>query len=81
MPGPPDRLRSADGNRSATRSLWQSALSTSARHVRRAVTSATADIGPTRGDKPRLLATWEQPLRMLALAQVLLAVGLLLTHR
>lgn len=61
-------------------SMSQRALSTPARHVRRKVTDATAQIGEARWDRPTLLATWERPLQLLALAHVLLATGLLLTH-
>ncbi len=61
-------------------SLAQRALSTPARHLRRRVTTATAEIGGTRWDKSTLLATWESPLRLVAVAHVLLATGLLLTH-
>ncbi len=61
-------------------SMAQRALSTPARHVRRKVADATAEIGETRWDRSTLLATWERPLQLLALAHVLLAIGLLLTH-
>ena len=61
-------------------SMSQRALSTPARHVRRKVTDATAKIGEASWDRATLLATWERPLRLLALAHVLLAIGLLLTH-
>ncbi len=61
-------------------SMSQRALSTPARHVRRTVTDATAEIGEARWDRSTLLATWERPLQLLALAHVLLAIGLLLTH-
>ena len=64
----------------ATLSLSQRALSTPARHVRRRAATASADIGDARWDKSTLLATWEHPLRLLVVAHVLLAVGLLLTH-
>jgi hypothetical protein len=60
--------------------MAQRALSTPARHVRRKVTHATARIGETDWDRPTLLATWERPLRLLATAHVLLAIGLLLAH-
>ena len=61
-------------------SMTQRALSTPARHVRRKVEHATAEIGEASWDRATLLATWERPLQLLALAHVLLAVGLLLTH-
>ena len=61
-------------------SMSQRALSTPARHVRRRVTAATAEIGDARWDRSTLLATWERPLHLLALAHALLAIGLLLTH-
>jgi len=61
-------------------SMAQRALSTPARHIRRSVTSASAEIGEARWDRSTLLATWERPLQLLALAHVLLAIGLLLTH-
>ncbi len=61
-------------------SMSQRALSTPARHVRRRVTGATAEIGEARWDRSTLLATWERPLQLLAVAHVLLAIGLLLTH-
>jgi hypothetical protein len=61
-------------------SMAQRALSTPARHVRRRAITATAEIGEERWDRSALLATWERPLRLLALAHVLLAVGLLLIH-
>jgi hypothetical protein len=44
------------------------------------VTDATAEIGDERWDRSTLLATWERPLLLLAVAHVLLAIGLLLTH-
>ena len=62
-------------------SMTQRLLSTPARHVRRKVPDATAEIGRARWDRSTLLATWERPLQMLAVAHVLLALGLLLTHR
>jgi hypothetical protein len=61
-------------------SMSQRALSTPARHVRRRATDATAEIGDARWDRSTLLATWERPLLLLAVAHVLLAIGLLLTH-
>ncbi|MEA2002956.1 MAG: hypothetical protein U9N84_13860 [Actinomycetota bacterium] len=60
--------------------MTQRTLSTPARHVRRGVTIATAEIGEARWDRSTLLATWERPLQLLAVAHVLLAIGLLLTH-
>lgn len=60
--------------------MSQRALSTPARHVRRSVSDATAQIGAARWDRSMLLATWERPLQLLALAHILLAIGLLLTH-
>ena len=61
-------------------SLVQRSLSTPARHVRRSATDAIAVVGGERWDQAQILATWERPLQLLTLAQVLLAIGLLLTH-
>jgi len=61
-------------------SMSQRTLSTPARHLRRRVTTATAEIGDARWDKAILLASWERPLQLLVVAHVLLAVGLILTH-
>jgi hypothetical protein len=61
-------------------SMAQRTLSTPARHVRRAVADATAEIGDASWSRSTLLATWERPLRLLAIAHVLLAIGLLLGH-
>ena len=61
-------------------SMTQRALSTPARHVRRTVTDASAQVGQAHWDRSMLLATWEYPLQLLALAHVVLAIGLLLTH-
>jgi hypothetical protein len=60
--------------------MAQRTLSMPARHLRRGVTAATVGIGEARWDRSTLLATWERPLQLLAVAHVLLAVGLLLTH-
>jgi hypothetical protein len=64
----------------AVLSLVQRSLSTPARHMRRRATDAMAVVGEERWDRARILDTWERPLRLLTLAQVLLALGLLLTH-
>ncbi|MFO7548329.1 MAG: hypothetical protein R6X29_05595 [Acidimicrobiia bacterium] len=61
-------------------SLVQRALSTPARFVRRRVADARAELGSETWDRDRLLETWERPLRWLALAVALLAVGLVGTH-
>jgi hypothetical protein len=61
-------------------STAQRVLSTPARHVRRRAPGATAAVDGVTWDEATLLATWEQPLRALALGHVLLAVGLLLAH-
>ena len=61
-------------------SMSQRVLSTPARHVRRIAMETNAEIGGERWDRATLLATWERPLQLLALAHILLAVGLLLTH-
>lgn len=61
-------------------SMAQRSLSTPARHLRRRVTQASARIGDADWDRSMLLATWEGPLRLLAIAHVILAIGLLLTH-
>jgi hypothetical protein len=60
--------------------LVQRSLSTPARHVRRGATNAIAVVGEERWDRATILATWERPLQLLTLAQVLLAIGLVLTH-
>jgi len=63
-------------------SLAQRSLSTSARRVRRRATDALALLdgpdGTERWTRDRLLATWEDPLKLLAGAAVTLAVALLL---
>ncbi len=64
----------------AVLAMSQRALSTPARHVRRRVTDASAEVGEAHWDRSTLLATWERPLQLLALAHVLLAIGLLITH-
>ena len=61
-------------------SMSQRALSTPARHLRRRIDKASVQIGELHWDESQLLATWERPLQFLALAHVLLAIGLLLTH-
>jgi hypothetical protein len=61
-------------------SMTQRTLSTPARHVRRKAPSANAEVGEERWDRSTLLATWERPLRLLALAHVLLAIGLVLAR-
>lgn len=61
-------------------SAAQRELSTPARHIRRKVPDAVAEIGTDRWDRSTLLATWERPLQLLAAAHVLLGIGLLLTH-
>ena len=61
-------------------SMTQRTLSTPARHLRRRASHATAHIGDEIWDRSRLLATWERPLRLMAVAHVLLAAGLLLRH-
>ena len=61
-------------------SLVQRTLSTPARHVRRGVPGAYAEVDGERWERPKLLATWERSLLLLALAHVLLALGLLATH-
>ena len=61
-------------------SVAQRKLSTPARHVRRDVTDAAAEIGDQRWDRASLLATWEDPLRLMSVGHVLLAIALLLTH-
>ena len=62
-------------------SLAQRRLSTPARYVRRAARSASVEFGgePSWG-RERLLATWELPLKLLAVSIVLLAGSLLLRH-
>ena len=64
----------------AVLSLAQRGLSTPARDVRRKTTDVTVVVDDARWDRAALLTTWERPLALLALAQVLLAAGLLLTH-
>lgn len=61
-------------------SVTQRHLSTPARHVRRRARDASAIVGDEHWDRQRLLDSWEHPLRSLAVAHVLLAVALLLTH-
>jgi len=61
-------------------SMAQRTLSTPARLVRRKVAAASAEIGDERWGTSTLLATWEFPLQLLALAHVLLAIGLILAH-
>lgn len=61
-------------------SMAQRTLSTPARHLRRKVADAYALLGETRWDRSTLLGTWERPLQLLALAHVILTIGLLLTH-
>jgi hypothetical protein len=65
-------------------SLAQRALSTPARYTRRQVADATVtfELADRRGIWPRerLLETWETPLKFLAAAVVVLAVGLLATR-
>ena len=60
--------------------LAQRALSTPARRLRRNTTEANTAASDQDWDQSNLLSTWERPLQLLALAHVLLAVGLLLTH-
>lgn len=65
-------------------SFTQRSLSTPARFVRRRTTGAEVFFEP-RGDhekwsEDRLLDTWEQPLRQLGWAQMLLALALLARH-
>ena len=64
----------------AVLSLVQRSLSTPARHIRRTATDTIAVVGEERWDRAKILATWERPLQLLTLAQVLLAIGLVLTH-
>lgn len=64
----------------AVLSLVQRSLSTPARHVRRGTTNAGAVIGEERWSRSKILATWERPLQLLTLVQILLAIGLVLTH-
>lgn len=61
-------------------SLAQRALSTPARFVRRKTEQAEAAFDDERWDRHRLLGTWELPLRLLAGAIMVLAVGLLLSR-
>jgi hypothetical protein len=64
----------------AVLSMVQRTLSTPARRVRREAQAARASIGERIWDRSELLATWERPLKLLVVAHVLLAVGLLLSH-
>ena len=64
----------------AVLSMVQRALSTPARLVRREAEVASASIGEQIWDRTELLATWERPLKLLVLAHVLLATGLLISH-
>jgi lysylphosphatidylglycerol synthetase-like protein (DUF2156 family) len=61
-------------------SMAQRALSTPARHLRRNATESNIAASDQDWDQSKLLSTWERPLQLLALAHVMLAVGLLLTH-
>lgn len=61
-------------------SMAQRMLSTPARHVRRDTDAAVAVIGESDWERAELLATWEGPLRLLVVAHVLLALGLLVSH-
>jgi hypothetical protein len=65
-------------------SLAQRALSTPARYVRRHAVEASAlfDLAERQEvwGRERLLNTWETPLKLLAAAAVVLAVGLLVAH-
>ena len=61
-------------------SMVQRALSTPAREVRREADTASASIGEHIWDRAQLLATWERPLKLLIVAHVLLASGLLISH-
>lgn len=61
-------------------STSQRLLSTPARHIRRNVSHATAQIGDERWDRSTLLASWERPLQLLSVAHVLLAISLLVNH-
>ena len=62
-------------------SLAQRALSTPARFVRRRTNESMVDFdGDRQWGRAELLRTWEQPLRLLTWATVILAVGLLSTH-
>jgi hypothetical protein len=64
----------------AALSMAQRTLSTPARHVRRDADAAKAVIGGSNWEKAELLATWERPLRLLVVAHVLVALGLLVSH-
>jgi len=59
--------------------MSQRALSTPARDLRRTFNTATVQMGELYWNESQLLATWERPLQFLALAHVLLAIGLLFT--
>lgn len=61
-------------------SMAQRSLSSHARHVRRDVEQVSARLGDVSWQRPELLLTWEWPLRLLAVAHVLLAIALLATH-
>jgi hypothetical protein len=61
-------------------SMAQRTLSTPARWVRRRVAGPAVEVSEAGWDEATLLATWERPLQYLAVAHVVLAAGLLLTH-
>lgn len=61
-------------------SMVQRTLSTPSRHVRRSASDAHAEIGQDRWDRMELLSSWEKPLRLLVVAHVLLAAGVLAGH-
>lgn len=61
-------------------SIVQRNLSTPARRIRRTSSRATVRIGDEPWDEEDLLATWERPLLVLAIAHVVTAVALVSTH-
>ncbi len=65
-------------------SFVQRSLSTPAKYLRRSATGASVLFeepgGRREWSRDRLLATWEQPLRLLSWGSVILAIGMLATH-
>jgi hypothetical protein len=61
-------------------SMTQRTLSTPARRLRRETDTAVGLIEASNLERTELLATWERPLRLLVVAHLLLALGLLASH-
>ncbi len=61
-------------------SLTQRSLSTNARFVRRTAVTVAVSIDDDAWSREKLQDTWEWPLKLLAIAVVVLALGLLVIH-